>query len=160
MKPAIIGVFILLLLTPNYGMSQDSTDVKKDYASYGLQASFVSGMGISYGRVFDQRTRTRITGGILTTQNTTQFSVGGDLQFFLTRGNEFNVFVGPSVGSFGETGTTPKPRIAFSTGFERPVTGKTIYNNISAGVVLYYPTYYIQSNTIGVAAGVFIYYNY
>ena len=79
MKPAIIGVFILLLLTPNYGMSQDSTDVKKDYASYGLQASFVSGIGISYGRVFDQRTRTRITGGILTTQNTTQFSVGGDL---------------------------------------------------------------------------------
>jgi len=51
-------------------------------------------------------------------------------------------------------------RIGFATGLEVPISGKELYENISAGAVLYYPTYFLLSETVGFAVGVFLLYDF
>ena len=160
MRSYSISILSIILFVTTSVFAQDSTAQKRDYTSYGFQVSYVSGMGISYGRPINGRVRLRVTAGVLSTEDKTSFSFGGDVHYFLTKDTKYNIFIGGSLGSSGSSVEDPKPRIAYSTGIEVPVSGDRIFDNVSIGAVLYYPTYFMLSKTISLMAGAFIYYNF
>ena len=160
MKIFSIALSVMLSLMAETTMCQDSTVQKKDYQSYGFQASSVSGMGLSYGQTVTDRVRYRISGGVLSNGSAMNFSIGGDVHFFLTKDTKYNIFVGGSAGSSGSSVEAPKPRVSYSTGIEVPLSGPRISNGISIGAIIYYPAYFIQSSQINFMVGAFIYYNY
>jgi hypothetical protein len=154
---AILAVFSLLAETT---LCQDSTAQKKNYQSYGFQASPVSGSGISYGQTINNYLRYRISGGALSSGSDLNFSIGGDVHFILTKETRYSLFIGGSVGVSGSSAEAPKPRISYSTGIEIPISASRVGNGLSTGIIIYYPAYFINSSQLKLMFGVFIYYNY
>jgi hypothetical protein len=158
------GVVVLFV---SVAQAQDSLSVKKplQFTSIGFQASFVSGIGVSYGLNELGKYRFRVTGGIITAGNKTHYSFGLDYQFELTKENKFRVFIGPGFGSSGtsvsgNSESSARPRLGLGIGAEAPVTGTSVLDNISGGVTVYYPTYFFVSKEVSFAGGVFISYNF
>lgn len=153
-------IFLTLFIFSSSLFAQDSSATRTKYSSLGFQVSFVSGIGISYGMNQTGKYRTRFTGGILTSSGVTYFSFGADYHFELTKTPSFRVFIGPSAGSSGDSQSQPRPRIALGTGIEHPLLGSSVIDNISAGAIVYYPTYFFQSGEVSFAGGIFISYNF
>ena len=161
---SIIGVVIFISL-PFLAQDSNAVNIPHRYSSIGFQASFVSGIGISYGLNETGKYRFRITGGIITNGDKTHYSYGADYQFELTRFNRFRVFTGPGFGVHGtaikgNNSTSARPRLGLGTGIEAPITGTAIFENISGGATVYYPTYFFFSKEISFAGGIFISYNF
>ena len=155
------SILFLLVLCFHHSSAQDSTTTHAQrYSSIGFQCSFVSGIGISYGVNEAGKYRVRVTGGIITSGDKAYYSFGADYHFELTNNSKFKVFIGPSIGTIGTSTDAPTPRLGLATGVENPLTGNTIYQNISAGLIVYYPTYFFQSSDISFAGGFFIAYNF
>jgi len=101
-----------------------------------------------------------MTGGLIKTEGETYFSAGFDFHYEISDRPDIHIFLGPSFGFFGGSKRAMKTRLGFATGLEVPLSGKELYQNISAGGVLYYPTFFFYSETIGFAVGVFLLYNF
>lgn len=143
--------------------AQDSLTTKQplEYSTVGFQISQVSGIGISYGRNLENSYRFRFTGGVLSGgSNTVYFSFGTDYEYELTKNKPFRVFIGPAIGVWGVSNEPAHINAALGTGMEAPITGTTIFENVSVGAEVYYPTFYFLGGTIGVAGGLFISYNF
>jgi len=148
-------------------LAQDTTTIHEPlrYSSVGFQASFVSGIGVSYGLNEMGKYRFRITGGIITDGDKTHYSYGTDYQFELTRTGRFRVFLGPGFGVSGtnvkgSSSSSARPRLGLGTGVESPFTGTSVFENISGGATVYYPTYFFVSKEISFAGALFISYNF
>ncbi|MDE3058940.1 MAG: hypothetical protein KGJ59_13385 [Bacteroidota bacterium] len=131
-----------------------------EYSTIGFQASQVSGIGISYGRNRENDFRFRITGGIITTGDKAYFSFGADYEFELTKNKPYRVFIGPAGGAWGVSDEPAHFNVALGVGIEKPTTGPTIFEDVTIGAEIYYPTFSFLTGTIGVAGGVFISYNF
>jgi hypothetical protein len=153
---------ISMCLSPSMLLAQDSTSVvaSPSYTSFGFQWSWGLGSGLSFGKVFSNNTRVRLIGGVISTEDQTDFSVGADVHYILANTSNFVIFIGPSFGVAGSSKEKPKNRIALATALESPITGDVLPRNISGGVVLYYPTYYFVSKTINPVVGFYILYNF
>ena len=152
----------MLCIVAQSSRGQDSSAVNtaKNFSSFGLQASTVSGIGLTFRRTMNNRLRTGMTAGLIKTEGETIFSTGWDFHYELSDRPDIHIFVGPSLGLFGGSARALRVRIGFATGLEVPISGKELYENISAGAVLYYPTYFLLSETVGFAVGVFLLYNF
>lgn len=160
-------VCFIILFIFSTANAQDSLDAKQktQFSSIGFQASFVSGIGISFGLNELEKYRFRATAGIITSGDKTHYSFGLDYQFVLTKNDRFRVFIGPGFGSSGtsvrgSSESSARPRFGLGIGAEAPVTGTSVLDNISGGATVYYPTYFIVSGEISFAGGVFISYNF
>jgi len=159
---------ILFLLTSFMFFSQNlysqdslnSYSTATTYSSFGFQGSFVSGIGLTYGKMSANRTQMKGTGGIISSDGETIFATGFDLNYSISNQSTMRIFVGPSIGVYGGSKELPKYRVGFGTGIEVPVKGNSFYQNISFGVVVYYPTYFFLSQSISFAGSVFLVYNY
>ncbi len=138
--------------------AQDSTAVPLNQHLFGFQFSLVSGTGISYGTLQANNVRLKATGGFITNDNTTSYSLGIDIHYLLSRGKQVEVSVGPSLGFIGGTNELTKTRVALATTVEAPALGEKHFQNVCAGLVLYYPTVYILSGNINVTAGFYLAY--
>lgn len=157
----VICSFMILSAT-TVSRAQDSVSIQQPltYNSVGFQASFVSGIGISYGMNETGKYRARATFGILTNGDKTYSSFGVDYQVELTKRTDFRVFIGPGFGMRSISTENTHTTLGLGTGIEAPITGQTPYQNISGGVTVYYPTYFFLSKNISFAGGVFISYNF
>ncbi len=161
-KHFLLFLFSLTIISEKT-FSQDSTaatNVPLNYQSIGFQVSFVSAVGIAYGINEENSYRALFSGGLLTDNGKTYFSVGFDYQRELTTTQSFRVFIGPSVGTRGATFEKPTPRIALGTGLEVPLSGNGIFQNITTGATVYYPTFFFLSKNISFAGGLFLLYNF
>lgn len=162
MKKKFIFVIALWFSLPPGSYAQDvqNNEPSKQYSSVGFQASFVSGIGISYGFNESGKYRVRGTFGILTSSGKTYSSMGADYQIELTKREDFRVFIGPGIGVRSISGEDSHTMVGLGTGVEAPITGRTVFENITAGVAVYYPTYFFLSKDISFAGSVFISYNF
>lgn len=144
--------------------AQDSTaangGVPSTYKSLGISLSNVSGLGLSYGINSPGNSRMRVTGGLISVDGEVAYSLGTEFQYELTRTNAFRVFIGPGAGLYGGSGQTPLFVFGFGVGFELPVTGMTIFENISAGGEVFYPTFWSKSGNITVGGAIYTAYNF
>jgi hypothetical protein len=154
-------LFLILLLTSS-AQAQDSlaSPQSRKYTSIGFQASFVSGIGISIGYNEDGKYRFRATGGILADNQISYYSLGVEYGFELTKNKQYRVFIGPAFGIRGESDSDNHTMLGLGTGFESSTTGTIIFENISVGAEVYYPTYNFLSQSVWFAGGVFIAYNF
>ncbi|MFA6469472.1 MAG: hypothetical protein WCW35_11285 [Bacteroidota bacterium] len=155
--------FFILSLMVIFSMNvyaQDTSAAVKTYNTFGFQFSLVSGTGISYGKILDGKIKLKGTGGFITSDDKTKYSFGFDVHYFLSKGDKFEVTLGPSLGFIGGTNEDVKSRLALATSMEVPFNGDEHYNNLCGGIVLYYPTFYMKSGDINVTAGIYIVYNF
>jgi hypothetical protein len=163
MKKYFLLSLLSLTIFSERTFSQDSTasaETPLRYHSVGFQVSFVSGIGIAYGINEKNSYRALFSGGLLSDNDKTYFSFGIDYQKELTKNQNFRVFIGPSAGTRGVTYEKPNLRIALGTGLEVPLTGSGIFQNITTGAVVYYPTFFFTSRSISFAGGIFLLYNF
>ncbi len=161
-KHLLLFLFALTLFSERT-FSQDSTiatNTSLKYHSIGFQVSFVSAVGIAYGFNEENNYRALVSAGLLTDNGKTYFAFGFDYQKELTTTQNFRVFIGPSAGTRGVTFEKPTPRIALGTGLEVPLSGNGIFQNITTGVTVYYPTYFFLGKNISFAGGIFLLYNF
>ncbi|NUN70370.1 MAG: hypothetical protein HUU02_11730 [Bacteroidetes bacterium] len=151
-------IMILIVCGAQIASAQDSTAAPTVQRLFGFQFSLVSGTGISFGTVQANNIRLKATGGFITNDDKSTYSIGADLHYVLGRGNKVEVSVGPSFGIIGGTNELTKTRIALATTVEVPFNGANHYENVCAGLVLYYPTVYILSGNINVTAGLYLSY--
>ena len=153
--------FLILLLSSS-ASAQDSlaSAQPRRYTSIGFQASFVSGIGISVGDNEDGKYRFRVTGGFLTDNQISYYSFGLEYGIDLTRNKPYRVFIGPAFGIRGESDSDTHTMLGLGTGFETSATGNLVFENVSVGAEVYYPTYNFLSQSIWFAGGVFISYNF
>ncbi len=143
------------------GQSSDTNSVNRQFKSFGIQISVVSGMGLSFGVNEIGKYRARITGGYLSISDNNYYSYGAEYQFELTKNPAFRVFMGPVIGNQGKTtDKNPHWRLGLGTGIEMPVTGNSVIENVTFGGTLVYPTLYFLSGDINIASNVFISYNF
>ncbi len=152
----------LSVLLPPLVRAQDSLSGKeaRTYTTIGFQASFVSGLGISVGYNEEDKYRFRVTGGFVTSDNVSYYSFGVEYEIELTKHRPYRVFIGPGFGFRGESDGDTHSTFGLGTGFETSLTGGSIFENVSGGVEVYYPTYYFLTNTIWFGGGLFISYNF
>lgn len=157
---SLVVSILLFYSTTTY--AQDSLAVTQSvrYSTVGFQASFVSGIGISFGLNETGKYRARATFGILTSDNKTYSSFGVDYQVELTKRQDFRVFIGPGFGVRSISTESSHTTLGLGTGVESPVTGNSVYQNVTGGVTVYYPTYFFLSKNISFAGAVFISYNF
>lgn len=157
-------LLVIVVILSNYFTiyAQDSVTVVRQshYSTIGFQASFVSGIGISFGLNEAGKYRARATFGILTSDSKTYSSFGADYQIELTKRQDFRVFIGPGFGVRSISTENSHTTLGLGTGVEAPVTGNSIYQNVTGGVIVYYPTYFFLSRNISFAGGIFISYNF
>lgn len=160
--PLCAALILQFLVLPSVSVSQDSLTTLKprQYTSFGFSASFVSGIGISLGANQEDSYRLRVTGGFVTSGDIDYYSYGMEFEFDLAKHKPYRVFVGPGVGGRGQSNGDTHGTLGLCTGFEAPVTGSTIFDNVSGGVQIFYPTYYFLAKTIGFGGGMFITYNF
>ena len=154
--------FCLSVLSSLSVRAQDSLSAKegRTYSTIGFQASFVSGIGISAGFNEADKYRIRVTGGFVTANNVAYYSFGIEYEVELSKHKPYRVFIGPGFGFRGESDGDPHTTVGLGTGYETSLTGNSIFENVTGGVEVYYPTYYFLTNTIWFGGGVFISYNF
>ena len=152
--------FFILLFSSSQAQDSSGTAKPTKYTSIGFQASFVSGIGLSVGYNEEGKYRFRATGGFLTDNQTSYYSFGLEYGFDLTKNKPYRVFIGPAFGVRGESDSDNHTMLGLGTGFESSSTGNIIFENVSMGGEVYYPTYNFLSHTIWFAGGVFISYNF
>jgi hypothetical protein len=150
------------VLWPKSVFGQDSlkTTEGRKFTTIGFQISDVSGIGLSIGFNQENTYRLRFTGGFISKNNITYHSLGVEYGFDLTKNKPYRVFMGPGFAVRGESDGDTHTNIGLGTGFESSWGGTTIFENMSAGVEIYYPTYYFLSNTVWFDGGAFISYNF
>jgi len=141
--------------------SQDSSQNKsqQSFSSFGFQASFVSGTGITYCYTANV-IRCRVTGGWIKSADESDYTFGFDVHYYLANASGFNLFLGPSFGIYGSSTESTNARLALATCFEAPIISKEKRNNLCAGILMYYPSYYFSSSTLNPTAGIYIIYNF
>ncbi|MDE3058561.1 MAG: hypothetical protein KGJ59_11465 [Bacteroidota bacterium] len=161
MKTFLLSLAVVFVLPPLL-RAQDTASANEDitYHSLGFQASLVSGIGISYGINEQNRYRFRATGGLITSSDKSYYSFGFDYQYELTKNKPFRVFIGLGGGIRGKSGSETNTALGLGSGIEGPVTGTGIFENVTIGAEIYYPTFYFSSSTISVGGGIFISYNF
>lgn len=152
--------FLIVMAQSSPAQDSVGTSVPVRYSSIGFQASFVSGIGISFGLNESGKYRARATFGILTNDSKTYSSFGIDYQFELTKRQDFRVFIGPGFGTRSISTESSHTTLGLGTGIEAPVTGNSVFQNVTGGVTVYYPTYFFLSKNISFAGAVFISYNF
>jgi hypothetical protein len=115
--------------------AQDTLKTKESrkFTTIGFQASYVSGIGISFGYNQEDKYRFRVTGGLVTTDNITYYSFGIEYEIGLTRNKPYRVFIGPGFGTRGQSDADTHTTIGLGTGFETSLTGSSIFENVTAG---------------------------
>ncbi|MEW5797803.1 MAG: hypothetical protein AB1728_02245 [Bacteroidota bacterium] len=153
---------VLIFLYSTIIHAQDTLTVLQSvrYSTIGFQASFVSGIGISFGINETGKYRARATFGVLTNDSKTYSSFGVDYQFELTKRQDFRVFIGPGFGVRSISTEDSHTALGLGTGVEAPATGNSIYQNVTGGVTIYYPTFFFLSKNISFAGAIFISYNF
>ncbi len=160
-RAQLLLTVIILFSSALYAQDTLSTEKSLEYSTVGFQISQVSGTGISYGRNKENEFRFRITGGILTTGDNSYYSIGTDYGIELTKHRPYRVFIGPALGIWGISGEPAHFNIALGTGIETPIMREsTIIENVTSGIEIYYPTFFLLSSTIGIAGGAFISFNF
>jgi hypothetical protein len=151
----------LLFFTLSDLYSQDSSQSKSQqlFSSFGFQASWVSGTGITYCYTSND-IRYRVTGGWIKSEDESVYTFGFDVHYYLANAPGFNLFLGPSFGIYGSSTESTNTRLALATCFEAPIISKEKRNNLCAGIILYYPAYYFSSSTLNPTAGIYVLYNF
>ena len=101
-----------------------------------------------------------MTGGYLASGDVSYSSFGIDYQLDLAKHKPYRVLIGPGIGIRGQSNGDGHAAAGLGFGFESSLTGNTIFENVTGGIIVYYPTYYFSDNTIGVGGGIFISYNF
>jgi hypothetical protein len=157
-----VFIFSSILLPSLSCYAQDSLAVPegRKYTTIGFQGSFVSGIGISAGYNEENKYRFRVTGGLVTSDNISYYSFGIEYEVDLTKHKPYRVFIGPGFGVRGESDGDTHATLGIGTGFETSLTGNAMYENVTGGVEVYYPTFYFLTSTIWFGGGIFISYNF
>ena len=95
-----------------------------------------------------------MTGELFIFKDETDYSFIMDCHYILANTSRIMIFLGPSIGFVGTSISDTKWRVALATCFEYPFLRKRILQNISVGLVLYYPTYYFLSGTLNPDVGI------
>ena len=156
----LLTSLILLLSTSALAQDSLSSEQPRKYTSIGFQASFVSGIGISVGYNQESNFRFRVTAGLATADQITYFSFGAEYEIELTKHKPYRVFIGPGIGTRGQSDGDTHTAIGLGTGFEISPTGNSLFENVSVGAEIYYPTYFFLTKDIWFGGGFFISYNF
>jgi len=159
-KSSFIFIIPFLFLISSL-RAQDTSQNKsqRSFSSFGFQASWVAGTGITYCYTSNDF-RYRVTGGWIKLEKESEYTYGFGVHYYLANAPGFNIFLGPSFGVYGSSKEDTKNRLALATCIETPFMTKEKRNNLCGGFILYYPTYYFTSGTLNPSAGLYVLYNF
>ena len=130
------------------------------YSSVGFNASFVSGIGLSYRRHLPSPSLFQFTGGIVSSGGTTSSSFGLEYQYELSRRETFRYYIGFGFGLY--SGSTTSTAAGLGIGLEVPLVGGTIFESVTGGFDLFYPVMYSgdSKTVVSVGASMYLFYNF
>jgi hypothetical protein len=140
----------------------DSTEPGyRPYSSFGFSASSVSGLGLSYRKHFPGPGLIQFTGGVISGNGTTASSFGVAYQYQLSKKDNFRYYIASGVGVYSSSNTNPSTVLGLGIGIEVPGLGSTIFESVTAGGELYYPTFYLGSHpSITFGGSIYVFYNF
>ena len=156
-----VMVLIALFSTETFAQTMEDTtrSARRPYDSFGFNASFVSGIGISYRHHTDGPSLVQVTGSVFSSEGNLFYSAGLEFQIELSNNSGFRYYIPVAVGIYvPESKTTTV--IGLGMGLEVPVIGPGIYEGVTVGGELFYPAIYLSTtNSVGLGGSIYIYYN-
>ncbi len=160
--------FVLLLFTVQisvFGQGDSTTIIQNKelgvFRSFGFNTSSVSGLGLSYRYHKETNQLVQLTGGIISDGDMLNYTVGAELQIELSTRRDLRYYLAVGAGTY-QSNNSGDFTAGFGVGFEVPLFGKEIKENMTAGLTLFYPALYKSTNnnlvTFGISA--FFFYNY
>lgn len=165
-----VRFFLLIaVLMPFYAScaSDDSSKVSErkaleDFRSAGFNFSMVSGLGISYRYHWANTYLTKVTGGIIKSDSALAYSFGFEYQFNLSNRSDLRYYLTAGVAVYNSTEGSRDFNTGFGIGYERPVFGNDIKENMTIGIAVFYPAFFFSEtgNTISYGISFDLYYNF
>ena len=133
------------------------------YSSVGFNVSSVSGMGLSFRHHMDSPGLIQFTGGFITSDQTTSYSLGFEGQYELSLNETFRYYIALGIGRYsGKVSSTTA--MGFGMGLEVPIIGSGgIYQSVTAGLDIFYPSLYIETgktNVVTVGGSLYLFYSF
>lgn len=144
---------------------RDSVQLKshRQYSSFGFNISSVSGMGLSFRQHLDSPGLIQFTGGFITADQVTSYSLGFEAQYELSLNETFRYYIGVGIGTYSGKVTTTTA-MGFGMGLEVPIIGSGgIYQSVTAGFDIFYPSLYIEtgrSDVVTVGGSLYLFYSF
>jgi len=145
--------------------SQDSafTTTHQSFSSVGFNVSSVSGMGLSFRHHMNSPGLIQFTGGFLTSDQSTSYSLGFEFQYELSLKETFRYYVALGIGTY--SGSDSKTTaMGFGMGLEVPIIGSgAIYESVTAGFDIFYPSLYMETgktDVVTVGGSLYLFYNF
>lgn len=156
-----ISIFCAILLTAQASLPDSVITGTLTYNSFGFNASTVSGLGLSYRHHSVLYSLIQVSGGIIKTTDNIAYSAGVEYQYELSRRTDFRYYICLGSGLYNSGGSSGFVG-GFGVGFDTPVFGHTVKENMTAGISLFYPTIYsgTSETTISFGASVYFFYNF
>lgn len=135
------------------------TDSPSHFYSVGFNASSASGIGLSLRHKLSAYNLLQITGGLLRSSGRTDYSLGFEYQYQLSKKPTFRYYLSFGAGLYSDIQNTSV--VGFGMGLELPMVGTTIFEGVTAGGCLFYPVFNPNRDpTIGVGGSIFLFYNF
>ena len=155
-------VLIVLFSTESFAQTVEDTTraaARRPYHSFGFNASFVSGIGISYRNHTAGPSLFQVTGSVFSSEGSVFYSVGLEMQIELSSNPGFRYYIPIALGLYvPESKTTTV--VGLGMGLEVPVIGPGIYEGVTIGGELFYPAVYLSTkNSVGLGGSIYIFYN-
>jgi hypothetical protein len=151
-----LGTNLLLAYSP-----PDSTEATgpTHFNSIGFNASSVSGLGLSYRNKISAHDLFQLTGGVLDSDGRTDFSLGFEYQYQISKNPTFRYYLAVGAAVYSESQTTTIA--GFGMGLEVPIVGKTIFEGVTTGGCLFYPAFNLTRDPrIGIGGSIYLFYNF
>ncbi|HUL44125.1 MAG TPA: hypothetical protein VLY03_07180 [Bacteroidota bacterium] len=107
---ALLATFLVVVPGPAQVLTsgQHTREVSQSIYGLGLSAGVASGFGLSFRHHLPGFFSYQIVGGVIKVDNKTDYNIGGEVQFDMTRGDRSRFFADASTGYFysGDGGNT------------------------------------------------------
>lgn len=151
-----VSAFIILVSASSVHADEGEPYTYTSYTAIGGSASSVSGIGVSIGIHLPDPVFLRVTGGAQTIDKKTVYSLGGEVQYDLSKGRFARFYV---VGGAGVYHWTGSDYTAFGAGIGGEVAlGYKMVNHLSVGGDLFPMVFYDNGTSSEVHPGVSAYF--
>lgn len=141
-----LGLLFVLSFSSLLFCSTDSLETIErkpigEYNAVGINVSTTSGLGLSYRYHNPGSSLIQVAGGMVSTGGNVGSSVGIEYQLDLSRRNDLRYYICAAAGLYHSHGASDI-NAGIGVGFDYPLFGKELLENMSTGLTIFYPAYY------------------
>ncbi|OGU28936.1 MAG: hypothetical protein A2X67_14900 [Ignavibacteria bacterium GWA2_55_11] len=151
MKTPFLALLFLTWCIPSFLLAQ--SDASEKTTAFGLHVSNISGTGLSMRNHISGKTSFQFTGGIISINGETKWSIGSDLLYRIARMPDMDITIGPATGIGGGSSKESGVSFGFGIGADYRSPSDVTSNYMIATARLYYPAVYSGSGDVSIGGG-------